>query len=159
MPSRLMEEWWYSSTFLGLSTWRTRAISFKPLPLYSQGRKPLVPIGQETGWTPELVWAMWRGEKYCTAGNWTQAAQPIGHRCNYWAIQTPTGKRKIKQVKLLLILPTFYFIAWKTGHNDILWDTEWSWPNSRDSEKVKTNSVAFSPQANYTEWPPLVDEI
>jgi hypothetical protein len=32
-----------------------------PWPLYTPPQKELpVPIGQEAGWTPELVWTMWK---------------------------------------------------------------------------------------------------
>jgi hypothetical protein len=37
-------------------------VSFTHWPLYPLGKEPPVPIGQELGWTPELIWMMWRSE-------------------------------------------------------------------------------------------------
>jgi hypothetical protein len=71
-----MGQWRYSSTFLTLEV---AGGGFTPLPLYPQVRSPPspLPIGQEDGWAPESVWTLWRREKSCTAGNQTQAIQPI----------------------------------------------------------------------------------
>jgi hypothetical protein len=40
------------------------------------GKSPPVHIG----WAPESVWVLWRREKSCSAGNLTQAVQPVA-RC------------------------------------------------------------------------------
>jgi hypothetical protein len=45
--------------------------------LHALATLPPVPIGWEAGWAPESVWTLWRKEKSCTAGNQTQAIQPI----------------------------------------------------------------------------------
>jgi hypothetical protein len=40
------------------------------------GKEPPVPIGQEAGWAPGLVWTLWRGEKSCLVGNGIWAIWP-----------------------------------------------------------------------------------
>jgi hypothetical protein len=74
----MIEEWRYSSTILDLGTrWRWEAI-LTPLPIYPPGKDPPVPIGQEAGWVPEPVWALWRGAKSLSAArNRTMAVKPV----------------------------------------------------------------------------------
>jgi hypothetical protein len=52
---RRMEEWRYSSTTLDLDTGWRWVVTFTPRPLP-------VPVGQEAGCAPELVWTPWKGE-------------------------------------------------------------------------------------------------
>jgi hypothetical protein len=48
---------------------------------FTAGERPPVPIGQQTGWFPELVWRLWRKEKsLALAGNRTPAVQPVTRR-------------------------------------------------------------------------------
>jgi hypothetical protein len=42
------------------------------------GKEPLVFIGKEAGWTPELVWMLWRrGKSLSPARNRTSTIQPV----------------------------------------------------------------------------------
>jgi hypothetical protein len=51
------------------------------------GKESLVPIVLEAGWAPELVWTLWRKEKWLyPTGNWTTAIQPVVRRYTDWAI-------------------------------------------------------------------------
>jgi hypothetical protein len=63
--------------------------------LYPPVKESLIPIGQEAGWTPELVWTLWRREKTCTVGIQTPAIQPI-------AILTELSQSPIVLTELLL---------------------------------------------------------
>jgi hypothetical protein len=40
-------------------------------------KEPLVPTKQEDGWTPEMVWMLWRREEPSPVGNQTLAVQPL----------------------------------------------------------------------------------
>jgi hypothetical protein len=54
-----MEEWVYRSTFLDLGTSWRRGVIFMSLSFYAQGKSP----GTHwiaVGWTPKLVWTIWR---------------------------------------------------------------------------------------------------
>jgi hypothetical protein len=94
MIRRRMGEWWYSSAFLDLGTrWRW-VVSFTPLLLFSLKKEPLVPVGQEDGWTPEPVRTIQREETFCTSGNQTWDAQPKVHHDTDWTIRT-SNKTKI----------------------------------------------------------------
>jgi hypothetical protein len=45
------------------------------------GQQPSVPIGQEFGWAPEMVWTLWKREKYLAhAGKRTPVIQAIARR-------------------------------------------------------------------------------
>jgi hypothetical protein len=46
----------------------------------SPWKEPSVLIGKEAGFTPELVWTLWRREKIFTAGNRTRAVHPVVQR-------------------------------------------------------------------------------
>jgi hypothetical protein len=50
-------EWRYSSTILDLGTRWNWVVSFKPLPLYPRGNRP---IGYEAGWALDPLWTLWR---------------------------------------------------------------------------------------------------
>jgi hypothetical protein len=50
--------------------WRW-VVSFTPRPLYPPGKEPLLPIGQEAGWSPEPVWTRGWGEKF-PGSTWTR---------------------------------------------------------------------------------------
>jgi hypothetical protein len=46
-----------------------------------------VPIGQEAGWAPESVWALWSKQKpLALDGDLIPAVQPVAHRHTEWAI-------------------------------------------------------------------------
>jgi hypothetical protein len=50
-------------------------VSFTPRPLFTPGQKKPVPIGQEAGWTRELVWTNRLEEKsFTSAGDRTPFA-------------------------------------------------------------------------------------
>jgi hypothetical protein len=54
------------------------------------------------GWVgPELVWMLWRREKSCTAGNWTQDIQPVARHYTDWAILTPNKQTSWNWVLLV----------------------------------------------------------
>jgi hypothetical protein len=64
-----------------------------PRPLYSPRKEPTVSIQEEAGWAPELVWTLWRINKYVLPTvNRTPAVQSIACRYTDWAIPTPTHK-------------------------------------------------------------------
>jgi hypothetical protein len=48
-----------------------------------------VPIGQEAGWTPELVWILWSREKSRALRESNSGIQLITHRYTAWDISTP----------------------------------------------------------------------
>jgi hypothetical protein len=84
-----MGEWRYSSTILHLCTrWRQWPAS-RPYRFTPQGKDPLVPIGQESGWALEPVWKLWRRENPCTEGNQTRTVQPVARRYTDWALTIP----------------------------------------------------------------------
>jgi hypothetical protein len=76
--------------FLDLGTsWRW-VVSFKPLPLYTRGNSPSVPIGQEAGWAPEPVWTMWRRENFCPhrdSNFHPSVVQPVASLYTDWATE------------------------------------------------------------------------
>jgi hypothetical protein len=54
------------------------------------GNEPLVPIGQEAGWAPELVWMLWsRWSPIYPSNNQTPAVQAIDRR--YTDLATPNS--------------------------------------------------------------------
>jgi hypothetical protein len=56
------------------------------------GKEPPVPIGQEVGWTPELVWTTCRTESswtYQDSNSELSAVHPIASRYTDWAIPVP----------------------------------------------------------------------
>jgi hypothetical protein len=58
-------------------------------------KEPLVPIGQEVGWTPEPVWTTWRRENswpYQNSNSDPSADQPVASRYTDWAIPAPSEK-------------------------------------------------------------------
>jgi hypothetical protein len=86
-----MMEWMYRSTFSYLDTsWRW-VVSFKPLPLYPQGKSPRTHwIG---GWVDrEPVWKMWRRENswpYRDSKSDPSVVQRVASRYIDWAIPAP----------------------------------------------------------------------
>jgi hypothetical protein len=64
------------------------------------GKEHLVPIGEEAGWAPELVWATWRKQNLAPAGIRTPGYQPVTRR----------SLRSIQEIwgNLLIHLPRFY---------------------------------------------------
>jgi hypothetical protein len=60
---------------------------------FTPGKEPPVPIGQEAGWAPEMVWTLWSRDKSLTpAENRTPAVQFSAHRYTDWAIPAPRNK-------------------------------------------------------------------
>jgi len=59
-----MQMYWGSGgivlCILKLGTGWRWVVSFMPWPLYSHGKSPCYPTGQEAGCDPELVWMQWR---------------------------------------------------------------------------------------------------
>jgi hypothetical protein len=58
------------------------------------GREPLVPIGKEAGWAPELVWAQWRWDSNPRSSSLSPSAIPL----SYSGLRT-----KIKFVSQILV--------------------------------------------------------
>jgi len=50
---------------------------FHALPVLSLGKQPPVSIGNEVGWTPELVWTGWQGETTCPCRKSNPGLQPL----------------------------------------------------------------------------------
>jgi hypothetical protein len=64
--------------YLGISWGGGWVVSVMPRPPFILGEVPQVPIGQETGWTSEMVWTQCREEKYfASAGSRTLVVQSI----------------------------------------------------------------------------------
>jgi hypothetical protein len=81
---RLTREWRYSSTIVYLgTTWRC-VVSFMTRPL--PGIQLPIPIGQEAGWAPDLVWTLKIIEKYIA---------PVGKRTPTVHLIHITGCMKI----------------------------------------------------------------
>jgi hypothetical protein len=57
--------------------------------------EPPVPIGQEVGWTPEPVWALWSREESCTTGN------------RIWDVQPVTVKSELSRVQVRCQQPDY----------------------------------------------------
>jgi hypothetical protein len=58
---------------LDLGTWRRWIVRIKPPEFYSWGRISRWHIGRDTVLVSELIWKLWRREKFLVpAGNWTR---------------------------------------------------------------------------------------
>jgi hypothetical protein len=55
----LLEDWRYSSTNSLPCHWLEVSGQIHAPDALPQGKGPLVPIGQEAGWTPETAWTQW----------------------------------------------------------------------------------------------------
>ena len=88
----------YSSTLPG--TRRGRVVSSTPRPHFIPGKDP-VPILQEAGWAPGLVWT--GAENLVPARIWSWPIQPLVSRYTDWATW-PTGVQQVT-----------YGMSWKTS--------------------------------------------
>jgi hypothetical protein len=72
-------------------------ISVTPRPWFTPARGLLVPIGQEAGWTTELVWMQrLEGKSFATTGDRALVVQSVVRRCNVWA-RLARGNPRTKQ--------------------------------------------------------------
>jgi hypothetical protein len=56
-------------------------------------KEPPVPIWQEAGWAPEMVWTLWCREKshtYRDTNFYPSAVQPVASRYTDWTIPAPS---------------------------------------------------------------------
>jgi hypothetical protein len=75
-----------------LDTTSKWGVSITPPRLYSHGKEPTVPLAQDVGWAPEVVWTLWRREKIScrietrTQTSWQSMPNPtsvLAELCTY----------------------------------------------------------------------------